>query len=199
MINRRQFMGMGIAAAGTSLFGCASMVSNGSWITLIDGTSIEGWSQIGEGNWSITEGTVQGKGNPRNAGYLISPNAYSDFEIRAEFWADADCNSGIFLRCQDRQKVGAANAYEVNIFDKRPGQDYSTGAIVDFGAVQQPAPKAANRWNVFEITARGNRIVVAMNGQQTADAISGKFRSGPIALQSGGGTIRFRKVQIREL
>jgi len=85
----------------------------------------------------------------------------------------------------------------VNIFDKRPDPTYGTGAIVDFAKVAQPAPKAANRWNTFEITARGDRLVVLLNGQQTVDVRNGKFASGPIALQSAAGTIRFRKVQIR--
>ena len=50
----------------------------------------------------------------------MSKDVYTDFEIRAEFWADETANSGIFIRCQDRNKVGSDNAYEVNIFDKRP-------------------------------------------------------------------------------
>lgn len=196
MTNRRRFIGMGLAVAGSSLLGCAGMRGDGGWVTVLDGTSLAGWSQIGAGNWSIVEGTVQGKNG--KAGYLVSAKSYTDFEIRAEFWADADANSGIFIRCQDPKKVGADNSYEVNIFDKRPGQEYATGAIVNFGAVQQPAPKAANRWNTYEVTARGDRLVVALNGQQTVDIVNGKFRSGPFALQSAGGTIRFRKVQIRE-
>ena len=197
MINRRRFIGMGLAVAGSSLLGCAGTGSDGGWVTVLDGTSLAGWSQIGEGNWSIVEGTVQGKNG--KLGYLVSAKSYADFEIRAEFWADADANSGIFMRCQDPKKIGSNSAYEANIFDKRSGQDYATGAIPNFGAVQQPAPKAANRWNTYEITARGDRLVVVLNGQQTVDVVNGKFRSGPIALQSAGGTIRFRKVQIREL
>jgi hypothetical protein len=198
MNNRRRFMGMGLAVAGSSLLGCAGTGTGAGWVTVIDGTSIPaGWTQVGQGNWSIVDGAVQGKDG--KAGYLVSPNSYADFELRVEFWADADANSGVFIRCQDRNKVGADSAYEVNIWDKRPVQLYGTGAIVDVGAVPQPAPKAANRWNVYEIMARGDHLVVALNGQQTVDVVNKKHRSGPFALQSAAGTIRFRKVQIREL
>ena len=200
MTDRRTFLATGIAVLGAGLAGCAGSGADGGWITLVDGarmSNFDGWTPIGEGNWSFAEGTLQGKNG--KAGYLVSKDSYTDFEIRAEFWADADANSGIFIRCQDRNKVGAANAYEVNIWDKRPEQRYATGAIVDVGSVAQPAPKAANRWNTYEISARGNRIVVVLNGQQTADVIDGKYRSGPIALQSAAGTIRFRKVQIRPM
>jgi hypothetical protein len=199
MTDRRTFLATGIAVLGAGLAGCAGSGLSGGWVTLLDGSrpSLDGWTPIGEGNWSFVEGTLQGKNG--KAGYLVSKNAYTDFEIRAEFWADADANSGIFIRCQDRSKVGAANAYEVNIWDKRPEQRYATGGIVDYGAVAQPAPKAANRWNVYEISARGDRIIAVLNGQRTAEAIDGKHRSGPIALQSAAGTIRFRKVEIRAM
>ena len=197
MTNRRTFIASGVVALSAGLTGCASAPSSRSWTTLVDGTipTFDGWSAIGEGNWSYVDGTLQGKNG--KSGFLISKSSYTDFEVRAEFWADEDANSGIFLRCQDRTKVLGTNSYEVNIFDKRPDPSYGTGAIVNFAKVPSPAPKAANRWNVFEITARGDRLVVALNGQQTADVRTGKLSSGPIALQSAAGTVRFRKVQIR--
>ena len=195
--NRRTFIAT--VAAGVAATGCANMPGAG-WTTLVDGptmTNMSGFTEVGAGGWSITDGALQGKGG--KLGYLVTKDSYTDFEIRAEFWADEDCNSGLFMRCQDRNKVGADNAYEVNIFNKRPDPSYGTGAIVDVAKVAQPMPKAANRWNTYEVTARGDRMVVVLNGQQTADARDGKFKSGPLALQSAGGIIRFRKVLIRAI
>ena len=45
----------------------------------------------------------------------------------------------------------------------------------------------------------GGRLVVVFKGQQTVDLRNDKFKSGPVALQSAGGTIRFRKVSIKAL
>ena len=70
---------------------------------------------------------------------------------------------------------------------------------MDFAAVAKPYPQSANRWNLYEIIARGDRVTVWLNGQQTADLVRAKFLKGPFALQSAGGTIRFRKVEIRTL
>lgn len=200
MIHRRDFLAAG-GGAVMLLSGCAGMGSGGGWTTLVDGSKVpgaaEGWTALGEGNWSVAEGTLQGKGGKQ--GYLVTKDSYTDFEIHAEFWADATCNSGIFLRCQDRNKVGADNAYEVNIFDRRPDPTYGTGAIVDVAKVRQPGPMAADRWNTFEISAKGPRLVVVFNGEKTADVEDGKWKSGPVALQSAGGTIRFRKVTIRSI
>jgi hypothetical protein len=215
MTDRRTFLSQGAAAAlatmGGTLGGCAvpdikmpdlklSLARPQPWVLLVDGAqpdTLAGWTPQGEGSWSFINGSLQGKNG--KAGFLVSKGVYTDFELRAEFWADEDANSGIFLRCQNPAKISADSAYEVNIFDKRPDPSYGTGAIVDTAKVAQPGPKAANRWNNFEISARGDRLVVVLNGQQTVDVRDTKYRSGPIALQSAAGTVRFRSVEIRAL
>ena len=90
---------------------------------------------------------------------------------------DSDANSGIFIRCQDPAKVGAATCYEVNIFDTRPDQSYRTGGIVD---VAKPASviNTGNKWNTLEITAKGPRLMERMNGMQTVDVEDKKFARG---------------------
>jgi len=140
-------------------------------------------------------------------GFLVSKNAYKDFVIRAEFWAATDTNSGIFIRCADPTKIGAATCYEVNIWDIRPEPKYGTGAIVDHAVVPVPlAHKAGGRWNTYEITAKGPQLTVMFNGVQTVNIQDGKHASGAFALQYGagvrgapGGPIKWRKVQIRPL
>ena len=78
--------------------------------------------------WRIDAGSVMAD---KGVGFLVSKESYGDFEIRAEFWADDNANSGIFIRCKDRVTLTAATCYEVNIYDKRPDPLYGTGAIVD--------------------------------------------------------------------
>ena len=178
------------------------------WIVLFDGKSLDNWNQIGDANWRI-EGdvAVADKGD----GFLVSKNAYGDFQLRAEFWVDDAANSGIFIRCTDPAKVGGATAYEVNIWDQRPDPTYGTGAIVNVAKVS-PMPKAAGKWNVYEITAKGSTFTVVLNGQKTVDgAQDSKFASGRIALQHGPGlkddkgvandrgVVKFRKVEIKPL
>ena len=74
-----------------------------------------------------------------------------------------------------------------------------TGAIVDVAKVD-PMPKAAGKWNTYEITAQGSHLVVVLNGQKTADVQDSKHNAGgPFALQYGSGVVKFRKVQIKPL
>ena len=182
--------------------------SETGWVALFDGKNLDHFNAIGDANWRLEDGSVVAdKGN----GFLVSKDAYADYQIRAEFWVDADANSGIFIRCTDPEKVGANNAYEVNIWDTRPDPSYGTGAIVNVGKVD-PMPKSAGKWNVYEITAKGSTFTVTLNGQKTVDgAQDAKFASGKVALQHGlglkddkgvekdGGTVKFRKVEIKPL
>jgi len=191
---------------GIALLGACASIGTGEWVTLIDGQAgLNNWNQAGDANWRAEGGAIvadRGK-----IGYLVSRNSYTDFEIRAEFWAETDTNSGIFIRCADPQKITAASCYEVNIWDIRPEPKYATGGIVDVATVPVPLIyKAGGKWNTFEITAKGSRLVVKFNGVTTVDIHDRKLASGPFALQYGpgvkgaqGGPIKWRKVQIRSL
>src|SRR6267142_2497867 len=200
--------GFAAAAIVVAVAGCAQIrtMTGAGWETLVDGDKgLENFSRVGDANWRAEGGAIvadRGKG-----GHLVSNKAYGDFEIRAEFWAETDTNSGIFIRCNDRTKITAVNCYEVNIWDIRPEPKYGTGAIVDVAAVPVPiANTAGGKWNTYEIIAKGSQLTVRLNGVQTASAQDGKHASGPFALQMGpgvkgvqGAPIKWRKVQIRPL
>ena len=195
-----------LLAIGLALASCAQQETSRDvgWVTLIDGgKGLENFNRLGDANWRSEGGAIvadKGKG-----GYLVSKNSYKDFQIRAEFWSEETTNSGIFIRAQDPNKIGAVSSYEVNIFDQRPDPSYGTGAIVEVAKVS-PMPKAAGKWNTYLITARGSNLVVELNGAQTVNVNDSKHGSGPFALQYGagakdqpGGVIKWRKVQVREL
>jgi hypothetical protein len=195
-MKRRSAIAMGLFFIGFAVLGGTTESSGQSgWITLFDGTNLTNWTPIGDANWKLADGLVQAdKGN----GFLVSKNSYKDFQIKAEFWVDDDANSGIFVRCTDPQKINAENAYEVNIFDKRPDPTYGTGAIVNVAKVV-PMPKAGGKWNTYDITVKGSQFIVLLNGTKTVDVQDSKHASGPIALQYGGGVVKFRKVEIKAL
>lgn len=194
-----------LVGLGLMVSGCAHLQGDG-WVTLIDGDKgLDNWNRTGEANWRAEGGAVvadKGKG-----GFLVSRSSYRDFEIRAEFWAESDTNSGIFMRCDDPAKPAAASCYEVNIWDTRPEPKYGTAAIVDHAAVPVPiVHRAAGRWSTLEITAKGKALAVKFNGAVTVNIEDGKHASGPFALQfanaakgAPGGVIKWRKVQIRQL
>src|SRR5574341_247114 len=194
-----------VLAACDSMPSMPSWMPGSGWTTLIDGEKgMENFDRDGDANWRAEGGAImadKGKG-----GFLVSKNSYKDFELRIEFWADHTTNSGIYMRCSVRNKLTDKLCHEANIFDQRPDQTYATGGIVHIGKVLQPV-KAGGKWNVFEITARGPKLTVVLNGTKTAEVDNAQFLEGPFALQFGtvppkgepGGAIKFRKVQVKSL
>ena len=165
------------------------------WKTILDGTTLKGWDVVGNANWSVADGAVQASSG---TGFLVTPMSYTDFQITAEFWVTDDANSGIFIRLQDPKTITAMNSYEVNIYDKRPDPTYRTGGIVDV-AKPMAMITTGGKWNTIDITARGTTLIVVMNGMKMVDMDDKKYARGPIAVQYGAGTVKFKNVRLRTL
>jgi hypothetical protein len=199
---------LSVLALSLAAAGCAQMESmmggGGSWKSLFDGSNLNAFDRVGDANWRVQDGAaVADKGT----GFLLTKETYGDFELKAEFYAESDTNSGIFIRCSERVTIDSKNCYEVNIWDDRPVKKYGTGAIVDTGpGVPEPFPKAGGKWNTYEISAKGDHLVVKLNGKQTVDVHDAKHAKGPIGLQYAPGNkkdsglpIKYRKVEIKPL
>ena len=167
------------------------------WVTLFDGSSMDGWDVTGDANWSLDE-TDSSVMADTGTGFLVTPESYGDFELMLEFWVDEPANSGVFIRCQEPEAIGAGNAYEVNIYDTRPDQAYRTGGIVNFASPSEVI-LTGGMWNTYEIRAEGSRLLVTLNGIQMVDVEDSTYAEGPIGLQYGAGIVKFRNVQIRPL
>ena len=193
-MQRRAVIAVGLLGAALPF---AAFAKSPRWRTLFDGRSLDGWSPLGDANWALRDGVVQADNG--KTGFLVSDETFGDVDIRAEFWVTDDANSGIFIRCTNPLKIGTVSGYEVNIYDQRPDPTYGTGAIVGVAQVS-PMPKAGGRWNVMEISAKGDRFTVSINGRRTVDNVqNADFAHGRIALQYGLGVVKFRKVQVRAI
>ena len=200
-MKRLHYIGVAVAAVTIGTLGCATQQSPSGpgWVTLIDGTKgLENFNQVGTANWTAADGAIQADKGGTTSAFLVSKDSYRDFTMWVEFWASDNANSGIFLRCADPSKITDKTCYEANIFDQRPDPTYGTGAIVNFAKVA-PMPKAGGKWNTYEITLRGTRLILVLNGEKTVDIQDGTLASGPFALQWGAGSIKFRKVLIKAI
>jgi Domain of Unknown Function (DUF1080) len=196
-ITRKALCGL---AFGALLAACASPAGGDGWTTLIDGDKgLVNFDVVGQANWSAADGAVQASAGTPPASFLVTRASYKDVMVRAEFCSSDDANSGIFIRCQDPKTITDENCYEANIFDQRPDPTYATGAIVKVAKLGAPMIKAGGKWNTMEFTAKGTRLTVVLNGVKTVELDDAKLAAGPIALQWGRGTIKFRKVQVKAL
>ena len=192
----------GVASLQSAPDASARVKIKSKWITLFDGKNLDQWEGDGTATFKIEDGSIiaTDKKDPKaTASYLVSKQSFKDFDMRAEFWVSDDANSGIFIRCTDPKKIGSKTAYEVNVFDQRPDPSYATGAIVDVAKAEKVV-KAGGKWNNYHIVAKGSKFVVTINGVKTVRGADDKrFAEGPIALQFGKGTVKFRKVVIKPL
>ena len=189
------------ALTAALLSGCGAMHSMDSgWTTLYDGKSLDGWNRVGDANWRIEDGVVVAD---KGRGFIVLPTQYKDFEMRVEFWADDEANSGIYYRCTSATDLTNATCYEANIYDKRP-TPFGTGGIVDVVEIK-PRPLATGRWNTYVLTVTGDHHVLVMNGVKVEGDDAKRPNAGYVGLQrfdglvKDKGTIKFRKVQIRPL
>lgn len=124
-----------------------------------------------------------------------------------------DSDSGVFLRGEGKSQVniwcwpiGSGEVYGYRMDKKMPAE-------VRAGVTPKTnADKNIGEWNTFEITMKGDRLSVKLNGKQVLkDAqLPGIPAKGPVALQHHGGKkdgewrsppalVQFRNISIREL
>jgi len=130
-----------------------------------------------------------------------------------EYQYDADGNqvtqkvqeagdSGIYLRGSSKSQVniwcwpiGSGEVYGYRT-------DPKMSAEIRAGVTPNVAADARiGQWNRFDITMKGDRLTVYLNGKMVIDhaQLPGVAESGPIALQKHGSPIQFANFYIREL
>ena len=171
------------------------------WQLLFDGKSLAGWqgrptfAPMSPGDWTVQDGAILCGGTKPS--WLSTDASFGDFQLKLQFRGDASVNSGVFLRSQ-KEGQPHVTGYELQIWDYQP-QGYLTGSLV--GSVKAgPARVKGEVWNQFDITARGDRFTVLLNGAQALDAHDTKHASGVIGFQCQlNQRIAFRDVKLRRI
>ena len=138
----------------------------------------------------------------------------ADFELHLEFRVAPGANSGVFLRAQPNDPV--RRGFEVQVLDDHgdPPHKNGSGAIYDVVTPMFNLARPAGEWNSYDITVRGNEVVVVMNGWKVIHTdfalmteLLGKFsipyadmaREGQLMLQDHGGEVWYRNLLLKRL
>jgi 3-keto-disaccharide hydrolase len=187
-----------MAAAAVTVIVAAMPAASAHAADMTDmlGKDLEQWDQLGDANWSLSDGVVAADGG---SGFLVSKETFENFELTLEFYPGPDSNSGVFLRCENPAEITDQSCYEANIFDKRPDQSGRTGGIPHIAAPSEVID-SEDQWNSYHIMVDGSHITITLNDVKTVDVEDTTHSgSGPIALQYAAGSIKFRNVQVRKL
>jgi len=174
------------------------------WITLFDGTSLDGWTQAGPGQFTLQpNGTMQSEGGMGLFYYNERP--FRDYVLELDWKVENDsANSGLFLRFPERTDDpwhAVNNGYEIQIDGSAPDPINRTGAIYDFSAPFKSAAKPAGAWNSYRIEVTGQRYEIFLNGEKVNDFFGDRGREGYIGVQNHdpASTTWFRDIRVKPL
>ncbi|MHB8736866.1 MAG: 3-keto-disaccharide hydrolase, partial [Terriglobales bacterium] len=163
------------------------------WILLFDGVTDFGWKAATEANWKVADGVISvSEGEP---GLLATTSEFGDYQLRLDFRAAKQTNSGIFLRTPPVPNDPASDCYELNIAaDDNP---FPTGSFVKR---QKTDGHTNGQWQSYDVTVRGDRFTVRLDGHLVLDFADPKpLGRGAIGLQLNSGPVEFRNIKLRPL
>jgi len=183
-----------------------------AWQPLFNGRDLTGWSAHSSqpGNWQVKNGILIGSGPA--ASYLYTNRGdFKNLHLRVEARINDVSNSGVYLRAPfgpqlPTKKPALPMGYQgqMNCTPRNPNEIGSLFVAGEGTVVSVPkSPVRPFEWFTLEMIARGNRIIVKVNGRTTADYTDRKHRyaSGHIVLQqqTPQTVVEFRKIEIKEL
>lgn len=194
---------------------------------LFNGVNLDGWDyhlvdpNVKMGDvWSVKDGVLICKGEP--LGYLATKDSFKNFKLTLDWrWAPGKKpgNSGVLMRisskpigfmpkCLEAQlqhahagDLWAFRGFRVSGVEVRVRKVEKHKELGDFIGVARAGgvEKQPGQWNQYAITLIGDKVTVQLNGKTVNEGTGCDVVAGPIGLQSEGGEIHFRKVNITRI
>lgn len=202
---------------------------------IFDGESLKGWKALNMSYWSVRDGAITGQSTPENPCKANQFMAWqggdvADFELKLKFRVKGNGgNSGVQFRSVLRPD-GLAVGYQADIFQSggylggvcdeihtRKGPELLSAngkkMVIDENGKrtatslgQVATMKPTGEWNEYRITAKGQQIILEINGVKSTELIDqekGHFDlSGFLGLQLRSGepmTVQFKDIYLRKL
>jgi hypothetical protein len=192
-------------ASITALFVPPTLADDPVWKPLADGRTLAGWHVNGMGEWTVEDGAFVGRSdNAPLYGHLVSDDTFQDFKVRFKFLCPSG-DSGFFIRTR-MEEPDKTIGLQIQVGPPGSG----TGGIYESygrGWLEQPDNERekeyyrVGEWNEMVVEARGNRVIVHVNGVKTADVTDDQIsrEAGVFALQMHSGVVnetRFKDLEI---
>jgi hypothetical protein len=180
-------------------FTSAAARAEEGWISLFNGKDLTGWkaNELPE-NWEVKDGAIHGHGNRSHLFYMGAE--YADFHYKADLKLTKGSNSGMYFRTAYADG-GWPKGYEaqVNNSHRDPKR---TGSLYNFVDVkEQLVPD--DTWWTQEVIAKGNHIVIKVNGKTVVDFTDDKntYTKGYFAFQQHdpGSKVEIKNVMVKVL
>ncbi len=178
------------------------------FVPLFDGKTLKGWTILSDSwqSFTVKDGVIACDGSAPNT-YLRTNRRFSDFVLRLEAKISPGGNSGIFVRAPLWGRSSLI-AFELQV-EGRPNTKLANNGAGGIYSVLSPkvdAMKPVGEWNKYEITCRGTKVRILLNGQLIQDfdmedvpKMRSRLVEGVIGLQDHSDEVWFRKIRIKEL
>jgi hypothetical protein len=183
----------------------AKFIQEEDWQPLFNHENLEGWNALPGGKWEVKEGTIVGTSPASEPlhGILLSDKEYSDFKLKVIYKAIKG-NSGVYFRVKKVDHAVNVHGFQAEIDpEKDAGGLYETGGrqwVVKPSAEEVKTWYKPDEWNEMIILAKGDHVVVHVNGYKTAELKNDPgLRTGHIGLQLHGGMemeVIFKDIQL---
>jgi hypothetical protein len=170
-------------------------------VSLFDGGDLTNWKldQEAANHWTVRDGVIDYDGKNHD---LWTKAEFADFVLWADWRLPDPGDSGIYLRGSSKSQVniwcdpmGSGEIWGYRTDNSLP--ESTRGSVTPLFRADKPVGK----WNTFEITMKGDRLTVLLNGLNVIDnaELPGVKTKGPIGLQHHGDRVQFRNIYIKEL
>lgn len=177
---------------------------------LFNGKDLSGWVPPNDNElralFTAEDGTIVGrtKGDLKKNEFLVSDKPYGDFHLKAKVKI-RNGNSGIQFRSK-RASDGVVSGPQADVADGYWGllyEERGRGILERYPEEKAKSLIRDGDWNDFEIIARGDHVVITINGTKVIDRTDPKFdKEGVIALQVHVGPameVRYKDLMIKRL
>jgi hypothetical protein len=191
----------------------------GGFVSLFNGRDLSGWAGNKTG-YRVEDGVMVYRPTPEDRTNLYTEKEYGDFQFRFEFQLTAGANNGVGIRAP-LEGDAAYLGMEIQILDDTASiydnlQPYQYhGSVYGVIPARRGLLKPVGEWNSEEISLKGSRIQVTLNGAVIVDGdILEASRTGTIDHQAHPGlqrtsghigwlshdsVLRFRNIRIKDL
>lgn len=181
--------------------------------SLFNGKDLTGWTGATD-SYEVIDGAIQCKQD--FGGNLLTKKQYEDFVVRLQFKTPPGGNNGLAIRMpNDAQEYPANIAMELQILDdnhimyaKLKPEQYH-GSAYGIKPAHQGFLRPACQWNTQEVTVKGSKITVVLNGytiletdlskDAAADHPSRANSKGHFGFTGHFDQVKFRNIRIKEL
>jgi hypothetical protein len=218
---RTSFIAIGLTLLISTSWVAGAAKSNGGWIPLFDGKSLNGWkASENSGTFKVEDGLIVTEG-PRSHLFFMGTDQikaeFKNFELECEIKARPEANSGVYFHTEYQEKGFPSKGFEVQVCNTHKGEgNYrelkKTASLYGVRNVYKQLVKD-DEWFTMRISVQGRHVQVRLNEELTVDYVEPsnpvvdakmagrRLSHGTFALQGHdpGSKVFYRSVRVKPL